>query len=233
MINKIAEDVYQIPVFPRSSINTYLIENILVDAGIKNSGNKIARAISEREVKAHVITHAHADHQGASNFICNHYQIPFWCSEDEKQNAETGNATAGYPYQNNLITKFQKKFWAGDGHKVQRVLKEGDFVGTFRVVETPGHSHGHISFFRERDGVLIVGDVLVNMNLLTTIPGLHEPPRLFTSDPTKNRESIKKLAGLAPKILCFGHGPVLHDKGELRKFLQKKLRIRPCFYDLD
>jgi glyoxylase-like metal-dependent hydrolase (beta-lactamase superfamily II) len=221
MIKKIAKDVYQIPVFPRNSINAYLAENILIDAGIKTSGNKIVEAIGKIEIFAHAITHAHADHQGASNFICNHYKIPFWCSEKEKQYAETGNATGGYPKQNHLITKFQKKFWAGDGHKVHRVLKEGDFVGTFRVVETPGHSDGHISFFRESDGVLIVGDVLVNMNLLTTIPGLYEPPGLFTSNPEKNRESIKKLAGLKPKVLCFGHGPVLYNRSELEKFLQK------------
>lgn len=221
MITKIAEDVYQISVFPRNGINTYLVENVLIDAGIKNSGNKIVKAIGKREIKAHAITHAHADHQGASHFICTHYQIPFWCSEGEKRNAETGNATERYPYQNHLITKFQKIFWAGDGHKVQQVLKEGDFVGTFRVVETPGHSEGHISFFRERDGVLIVGDVLVNMNFITTIPGLHEPPTLFTSNQDENRESIKKLNSLKPDILCFGHGPVLFDKGQFKKFMQK------------
>jgi glyoxylase-like metal-dependent hydrolase (beta-lactamase superfamily II) len=221
MIKEIAKDVFQIPVFPRFSINVYLIENILIDAGIKNSGTKIVKAIGKREVSAHAITHAHADHQGASNFLCNYYQIPFWCSEKEKQYAETGNATDGYPKQNHIITKFQKKFWAGDGHKVQRVLKEGDLVGTFRVVETPGHSDGHISFFRESDSVLIVGDVLVNMNLLTTIPGLHEPPRLFTSNPEINRESIKKLTALKPQILCFGHGPVLYDSGQLNNFYKK------------
>lgn len=221
MIYKIADDVYHIPVFPRKSINTYFIENILIDAGIKNSGNKIISAIGEREVKAHAITHAHADHQGASNFLCNYYQVPFWCSKGERESAESGNVTAGYPYQNHLITKFQRNFWAGDGHTVQRILKEGDFVGTFRVVETPGHSEGHISFFREKDGILIVGDVLVNMNLITTMPGLHEPPALFTSDPTQNRASIKKLAGLNPRVLCFGHGPVLYNKGELKELCKK------------
>ncbi|TWI85756.1 glyoxylase-like metal-dependent hydrolase (beta-lactamase superfamily II) [Lacibacter cauensis] len=221
MIHQIAEDVYQIALLRRNAINAYLVDNILIDAGIKYSGPKLISAIGDKEVKAHAITHAHADHQGASSFVCNHYQIPFWSSEAEKQYAETGNATAGYPYPNHLITKFQKKFWAGDGHPVQQILKEGDSVGTFRVVETPGHSKGHLSFFREKDGVLIVGDVLVNMNLLTTLPGLHEPPDLFTADLEQNRESIKKIARLRPKIMCFGHGPVLYDKGELHTFCKK------------
>lgn len=101
------------------------------------------------------------------------------------------------------------------------MLKEGDAVGSSTVIDTPGHSTGHISFFRETDRVMIVGDVLVNMNLVTTIVGLHQPPNLFTTDKKKNMESIKKIAALKPKILCFGHGPVLFDNGELEQFISK------------
>ena len=82
-------------------------------------------------------------------------------------------------------------------------------MGSFMVVETPGHSSGHISFFREKDGVLIVGDTLVNMNLMTTIKGLREPPALFTIDKMQNRVSIYRLLSLTRSIMCFGHGPVL------------------------
>jgi glyoxylase-like metal-dependent hydrolase (beta-lactamase superfamily II) len=94
-------------------------------------------------------------------------------------------------------------------------------VGSFTVIETPGHSIGHISFFRERDRVLIVGDALVNMNLVTTFVGLNQPPNLFTTDKKMNIRSIKKIYGLKPKILCFGHGPVLYDNGKLEKFMSK------------
>jgi len=90
----------------------------------------------------------------------------------------------------------QQKYWAGKGHKVAKVLKEGDAVGSFTVNDTSGQSKCHISFFRETDRVMIVGDVLVNMNLVTTIVGLHQPPNLFTTDNKKNIESIKKIAGL-------------------------------------
>ena len=85
-------------------------------------------------------------------------------------------------------------------------------------METPGHSRGHLSFFRERDGVLIAGDALTNMNLLTTRPGLHLPPGLFTPDAERNRASVREIAALKPEIVCFGHGPVLRNRGELEKF---------------
>ncbi|HYD19851.1 MAG TPA: MBL fold metallo-hydrolase, partial [Flavipsychrobacter sp.] len=93
--------------------------------------------------------------------------------------------------------------------------------GGFTVIETPGHASGHISFFREKDGVLIVGDVLTNMNLLTTRVGLKEPPNIFTASAEKNQESIKKLFELRPRILCFGHGPVLYDSKKFATFMNK------------
>ncbi len=175
----------------------------------------------DKKVTAHALTHAHADHQGSSKIICESFQIPLWCSKPEKPQAESGNATKEYPFQGHLITKFQKKYWAGEGYKVSRVIKEGDEVSDFKVIETPGHSSGHISFFREKDGVLIVGDAMVNMNLLTTSVGLHQPPGLFTLNKQENIRSIFKLAALKPAILCFGHGPVLFNKGELEKFVSK------------
>ena len=214
----IAKDVYQIPVMPRNSINAYLIEDTLIDAGIRSSANTILKSIKGKQISTHVLTHAHADHQGSSKAICEHLNIPLWCSSLDKPQAETGNVTKEYPKQNHVITKFQKRCWAGEGYIVSRTLKERDHIGDFAVVETPGHSSGHLSFFREKDGLLIVGDTLVNMNLVTTIIGLHQPPDLFTTNKELNINSIKKLASLHPKILCFGHGPVLFNSGEFEKF---------------
>jgi len=220
-MKEIAKNVFQIPLMPRNSINCYVIDDILIDSGIRSSGNKILNSIKNIEISTHILTHAHADHQGSSDFICNTLNIPLWTSELEKHNAETGNVTSEYPNSKHPIAQFQQRFWAGKGHKVSRVLKEGDQVGSFTVIETPGHSVGHISFFREEDKVLIVGDALVNMNLLTTIAGLSQPPNLFTTDKKTNQKSIKKIYDLKPKILCFGHGPVLYDQGQLDRFMNQ------------
>ncbi len=222
-MKKIAENVFQIPLMPRSGINCYVIDDILIDSGIRSSGNKILKAIKDFAITKHVLTHAHADHQGSSDFICNTLNIPLWTSELEKENAESGKVTYEYPNINSLIARFQQKYWAGKGHPVSHVLKEGDAVGSFTVIDTPGHSRGHISFFRETDGVMIVGDALVNMNLITTLVGLDQPPNAFTTDKRRNVKSIKKICDLKPKILCFGHGPVLFNNGELENFV-KKLR---------
>lgn len=218
-MKEIAKNVYQIALFPRNGINCYVIDDILVDAGIRSSSNKILNALKHYTITKHILTHAHADHQGASSIVCEKLNIPLFTSVIEKENAESGKVIHDYPNNKHLIAKLQQRYWAGSGHKVSHLLREGDEVGSFTVIETPGHSKGHISLFREKDGVLIVGDTLVNMNLLTTISGLHEPPGLFTTDRIENRKSINKLFNLKPKTLCFGHGPVLYDKGEFEKFM--------------
>ena len=174
-MKQVSKHVYQLPLMPRNSINCYVAEGFIIDAGIKSSASKIINNIAKKDVHTHVLTHAHADHQGSSKAICEQFNIPLWCSEKEKPQAETGNATKEYTSQQHLVTRFQRKYWAGAGHRVAKTIKENDCLGEFRVVETPGHSSGHLSFFREQDGVLIVGDVATNMDLITTIPGLHLP----------------------------------------------------------
>ena len=212
---EIAEDVFQISVFPRHAVNAYLIGSIIVDAGVRSSAARLKKALGQRPLTAHILTHAHADHQGSSAFLCDNFRLPLWCGAPDVAAAQTGQVTREYRNPRHPIAHLQQRFWAGPGHRVSRTLRDGELVGDFRVIETPGHASGHLALWRERDGVLIAGDVLVNMDMLTTLPGLHEPPALFTHDVAQNRESIRKIAALEPRMIGFGHGPVLRGTDEL------------------
>ena len=112
------------------------------------------------------------------------------------------------------------RLYAGPGHPVDRRLREGDEVAGFRVLDVPGHSAGHVAFWRESDRVLILGDVLNNMNVRTGLPtGLQTPPDVYTPDPARNRESARRLAALEPSLALFGHGPPLRDTRKLVDFV--------------
>ena len=69
----------------------------------------------------------------------------------------------------------------------------------WRVIETPGHSPGHVSLFRESDGVLIAGDAFVTtkqeslLAVMTQRQELRGPPMYFTCDWDAARESVQKL----------------------------------------
>jgi hydroxyacylglutathione hydrolase len=86
------------------------------------------------------------------------------------------------------------------------------------ALETPGHSPGHLSYWREDDRTLIAGDVLFGRHPITGRPGLYEPPERFTLDVTCNRASIRRVAALRPALMVFGHGRPWRDPDALERF---------------
>jgi glyoxylase-like metal-dependent hydrolase (beta-lactamase superfamily II) len=211
----LGDDLYLLRGFPPNAINVYLAGDVLVDAGTRHAGRRILDQLSGRTVNAHALTHAHPDHQGASHQVCEALGIPLWCGELDADAVESGNVVAGDGAVNGLI----RRIWPGPAHPVAQRLKEGDTVAGFTVLDTPGHSAGHISYWRESDRTLICGDVFFGLNMLTGIPGLHEPPAPFTPDVPRNRESMRRLAALEPRLVCFGHGPSLRDPAKLSAFV--------------
>ena len=213
----ITEEVFLLAGFPRNAINVYLIGDVLLDAGTRFDRGRILRQVAGRTVRAHALTHAHPDHQGASHAVCETLNIPFWVGERDAEAAESGDMRRAMPP--GLLGNLSRGFMVGPGHPVARRLKESDEVGGFSVIETPGHSPGHLSYWRARDRVLIAGDVVFNLNPFIGTAGLQMPPNLFTVDPRQNRDSARKLAALKPKIICFGHGAVLCDGAQFAEFI--------------
>jgi glyoxylase-like metal-dependent hydrolase (beta-lactamase superfamily II) len=216
-MKQLADDVFLLDGWPPNAINVYLVGDVLIDAGTRQAERRILRQIAGRNLSAHALTHAHPDHQGSSHAICERLGLPLWCGQDDVPAMETpgGIAASQAP---GWVNALQRRFWTGPPHPVARALTEGDEVAGFTVLETPGHSRGHVAYWREADRVLILGDVLNNMNVRTGATGLHEPLDIFTPDPPRNRRSARRLAELRPRLACFGHGPPLHDPGKLADF---------------
>ncbi|MBA3300750.1 MAG: MBL fold metallo-hydrolase [Thermoleophilaceae bacterium] len=208
-MKKLTEGLHLLRGFPPNGINVYLVGDVVIDAATRFATGRILRQLRGHRVSAHALTHAHPDHQGASHSVCERLGIPLWCGEADRAAMETGNVVEGQAdhWLNTLIDRA----WSGPPHPVARALREGDEVAGFRVLEVPGHSDGHVAYWRESDRTLVLGDVVNNQDLRTGIPGLHEPPIIFTSDPARNRESARRLAALEPALVCFGHGPPLRD----------------------
>jgi hydroxyacylglutathione hydrolase len=215
-VKEVADGVWQLRGFPPNGINVYLAGDVLIDAATRLAGRRILRQLEGRELSAHALTHAHPDHQGASREVCEARGIPFWAPERDADAAETPRLIRERQ-PDKPINRLIFKAWAGPGHPVDRRLREGDEVAGFKVLDTPGHSAGHVSFWRESDRVLILGDVLNSMDVVTALPGLREPKPYFTPDPEENRRSIKKLGELEPSVALFGHGAPVRDT---RKFVE-------------
>jgi hydroxyacylglutathione hydrolase len=216
-MKELAEGVHLLAGWPPNAINVYLVGDVLIDAGTRQAERRILRQIAGRSLSAHALTHAHPDHQGSSHAICERLGLPLWCGQGDVPAMETpgGIAASQAP---GLVNTLQRRFWTGPPHPVARALVEGDEVAGFTVLEVPGHSLGHVAYWRESDRVLILGDVLNNMNVRTGVSGLHEPLEVFTPDPARNRVSARRLAELRPRLTCFGHGGPLRDPGKLADF---------------
>ena len=217
-VRQLADGVHQLVGFPPNAINAYVLGDVLIDAATRQARRRLLRQLDGMALAAHALTHAHPDHQGSSHAICEARGIPLWCGEGDVAAMETPGGVAGAapPIWQTFV---QRRFWTGPPHPVARVLKEGDEVAGFAVLETPGHSPGHVAFWRESDRVLVLGDVLTNVNVLTGRRGLHEPLAAFTPDPARNRASARRLAALEPALVCFGHGPPLRNSGQLQEFV--------------
>lgn len=216
-MKQLADEVFQLKYFPPNAINVYLVGDVLIDAASRRDGKRIMGQIEGRKVSAHALTHAHADHQGSSKYLCEKLGVPFWVGEGDVPIAEDGAGKMVESMPDHFMPRLSARAFAGPGHPVDRALREGDEVGPgFKVLHTPGHAPGHLAFWRESDRTLILGDVLFGQHPLTGIRQLREPPGFFTADPAQNRDSARKLAALEPSLVLFGHGPPWRDT---RKFV--------------
>lgn len=212
-MQEVAPGLWRIALQRLDSINAYVLGDVLVDSGLRWAADKLLSALEGHPIVAHAVTHAHFDHQGGSHAVCERLGIPLWCGDGDRAALESGDLTQVLPPSRPLLAALSRRF-GGPAHPVERTLREGVEVGGFKVIETPGHTPGHLAFWRESDGALVLGDVLFHRNPLTMRRGLQEPFRFVSFDPGGNRDSARKLADLKPSLICFGHGPPLRD-GEL------------------
>jgi hydroxyacylglutathione hydrolase len=216
-MRQLAPGVWRLKELPRPTINVYMVDDVLIDAGRTWDRRRILSQVRDRDLSLVALTHVHPDHQGAAKAVCEERGVPLACHADDVDAME-GRRTVQEAHRSHLINRVIKRIWEGPPHEVGRVLNEGDEVAGFRVIHAPGHARGEVIFFRESDRVAICGDVVRNMSYATTLPGLREPPRIFTYDPAENRRSIRKLAALEPSLVLPGHGPEVTGAEELLRF---------------
>lgn len=220
----VSHGIWRIPLIQPDILNVYLAEDTLVDSGDRLARRRLLRFLEGRGLLAHALTHAHPDHQGCSHAVCQRFGIPLLCGEGDREAQETGSFENLMPQDGFPVNRFSRHLF-GPAHRVARVLAEGDEIGGLRVIETPGHTPGHLSFWGEDDRVLILGDVLFHRNPVTFRKGLTEPFEFATYDRASNLDSARKLASLNPKTICFGHGPPLTDGEEFRRFVEGLPRL--------
>ena len=219
-MKQLAEGVWRLNEFPRPTINVYLADDVLIDAGRRWDRRRILGQIRDRDISMVALTHVHPDHQGAAKPICEERGIPLACHVDDVDAME-GRRPVQEAAPDNPINKVIRRIWEGPPYKVERPFEEGDEIAGFKVIHAPGHARGEVIFWREADRVAICGDVVRNMSFATTLAGVREPPGILTYDVAENRRSIRKLAELRPEITLPGHGPEIRGHQSIEGLAQR------------
>ncbi len=216
-MDEVADGVWLLPGL-HGPVNAYLMDTVLVDAGGPWDAGYLLRTLEGHDVQGHALTHAHPDHMGASHEVCEQLGLPFWVGRDDVRAAEDPGTMAtgftrlplvGLSLPRNPLGDLLLRTTSGPGHPVDHGLEEGDRLDSFVVLDAPGHTAGHVAFWRESDRTLIAGDVIWNF------PRMMTPPGLVNSDGKALKASLAKLAALEPELVLFGHGPPLRDPARL------------------
>jgi len=197
---------------------------VLVDAGLKLSTTKILRAAERRfgpncRPAAILLTHGHFDHVGALPGLADRWDAPVYAHHLEMPYL-TG--LSAYPPPDpavggggmSMLSRFYPRGPIDLGTRLHLLPEDGSVPGMpgWRWVHTPGHTAGHVSFFRDADRVLLAGDAFVTvaqeslLAVLTQHPAVHRPPAYYTPDWQTAGASVRRLAALRPEVAATGHG---------------------------
>ncbi|MGN8646972.1 MBL fold metallo-hydrolase [Gracilibacillus sp. HCP3S3_G5_1] len=211
-------------------VNIILVGNpdtkdfVLVDAGMPGSAEEIISVAEERfgsnsKPKAIILTHGHFDHVGAAVELVKHWNVPVYAHPEELPFL-TGKKAYPEPdatVEGGVIAKMSPMFPNEPidlGDNIEALSADGTVphMPDFRWIHTPGHTPGHVSFFREKDRTLLAGDAFVAVKqedlfkVLTQQKEISGPPRYLTTDWKAAKQSVKKLAELKPDVAVTGHG---------------------------
>jgi glyoxylase-like metal-dependent hydrolase (beta-lactamase superfamily II) len=222
-MREIAPGLWQLAGLPPHLINVYLAGDVLIDAATRWARYRVLRQLRGRNLSLVALTHCHPDHQGVAALVCRRFGVPLACHEADAPAMEGREPML----PRTPLVRLVGRLWSGPPHPVARRLRGGETVAGFRVIHTPGHTPGHVIYFRERDRVAIAGDLLNNLGLVAGRVRLQEPPHAFSADPLQNRRSIQTLLELGPSLVCFGHGPPLGDVAVLERLVERPAEPAP------
>jgi glyoxylase-like metal-dependent hydrolase (beta-lactamase superfamily II) len=212
---------------------------VLVDAGMPKSGSTIIKVAEERFGKgtkpaAILLTHGHFDHVGSIVHLLEEWDVPVYAHAQEFP-----YLVGDQPYPEpdpgveggGMLAKISS-IYPIEPIDIRKVLLPIPADGTlphlpaWRWLHTPGHSPGHVSFFRDIDRTLIAGDAFVTVKqdsfykVMVQKKEVHGPPVYLTTDWSQARESARKLEALKPELAITGHGSPMEGR-ELRDGLAR------------
>ena len=184
-----------------SGTNTYLVGRPawVVDPG-PDDAEHLDHVWSAAEARGGlagiVLTHRHVDHAGGAAALRGRAGVPLAARSAPESDERV--------FREPLV----------EGLDLDLDLEDGQLLGPFEAITTPGHSADHVCFLSGT--VLFAGDTVLGEGSVIV------PPE---QDALQNYlDSLQKLQRREVTVLCPGHGPVVWDpKAKLAEYVAHRL----------
>lgn len=220
--NEVYSEIYQF----KGISNFYLVlgeENFLVDTGMPGKTKELEKGLEQigkdpRDITKIIITHHHFDHIGSLDKIKKLTGATVEVHGDDWPYI-TGEKINEGPALMGFLVKLMNILYRIKPVEKEIVLNDGDKIGEYTVIHTPGHTPGSICLYNPKNKVLFVGD-----NLRYNKGILESPTGRLLPDILNYKKSMEKLGNLDVKIILTGHGqPVINDANRLLKEFLKSI----------
>jgi glyoxylase-like metal-dependent hydrolase (beta-lactamase superfamily II) len=228
-----------IHVIPGVSAHPWLLVDpdglTLIDTGMPGSSFLILGYIKRlgyayRDVNRILLTHADTDHAGSLAALKRATGARVYASIHEARAVAAGRLPRPLKTTNILIRTLMpllERLGRISPAHVDEHLFDGQVLPVLRglrVVDTSGHTPGHISFFAPSEGVLFTGDSIVSAK-----NQLFGSRWYVTWDQDKADAAIHRQVALGARIVCPGHGAaVTNGLGRMRRSLTGSFATSPA-----
>lgn len=198
----------------------------LLDMGLSFSGKRVLAALASlgsgpSDVTRLLLTHCHPDHAGGAAHVSRETGRPVDVHGADATYVRDG--TQPDPDPTLRISRLLRRLPSAPAPRldVGEELVDGQVLpvaGGLRVIHTPGHSPGHVSFLHETSGVLVTGDAIFN------VLGVRWPIKALCSDFAMTQQTAHRLGEEEYAVAAFTHGPEIRERPRevIRGFLARR-----------
>lgn len=208
---------------------------VLVDAGMDSSGADVRLLLSAMgravgDVRAVLLTHWHNDHSAGACAMARESGCRVYYHVNDKAQLD-----GELQVKNSLRQKIARRIpeWGvfvlaigllgeavSESVEATGLFRDGDVVeDDFEIIETPGHTLGHVGIFHRPTQALFAGDALAVIN-----GRVRYMARPVTPDLPLARRSMERCLSISPRILCPGHRePLTRDVADRIAQMRRRL----------
>lgn len=135
------------------SVYSFFVDGLLIDTGSYSLSQEFQSFFKGIPIEQLALTHSHEDHAGNAAWIQHHKNVPIYIHRDSVNLcAEDGD----YPLYRQALWGKRPAFVA---QPFGQTLQTN--AATWDVIETPGHTTDHLSFYNRETGAMFTGDLFI------------------------------------------------------------------------